>query len=211
MRISRNSESGGRPLSTADLAAAARRPEVETNDDDRVPDEERVVDEAGEDLTPTVAVGRRPVSADDSGAAHLKERSAERVVGRPAADDYLRASQVEADVETRRTDAMRAEQPPVSTTRGDEEALVALFTSELAETYRSRWISIQSSFVDDPKEAVRSGDELVAQVMGDLANSFAEERHRVEAKLDESGEGSTENLRVALRRYRSFFDRLLSL
>jgi hypothetical protein len=91
------------------------------------------------------------------------------------------------------------------------EALEPLFSHELAEDYRSRWISIQSGFVDDPRNAVRSGDELVAQMMTNLANSFAEERHRVEAQLDQTGEGSTENLRIALRRYRSFFERLLSL
>jgi hypothetical protein len=94
---------------------------------------------------------------------------------------------------------------------GEAEAPMALFTPELTQTYRSRWVSIQSSFVDDPRQAVRSGDELVAEVMTNLANTFAEERQRVEAQLDQTGEGSTENLRLALRRYRSFFDRLLSL
>jgi hypothetical protein len=94
---------------------------------------------------------------------------------------------------------------------GEAEALEPLFTPELAETYRLRWTSIQSGFVDDPRQAVRSGDELVAQIMTNLADSFAEERHRVEAQLDSSGEGSTEELRVTLRRYRSFFERLLSL
>ena len=93
----------------------------------------------------------------------------------------------------------------------DGEAPMALFTPELTETYRSRWVSIQSSFVDDPRQAVRSGDELVAEVMTNLANTFADERQRVEAQLDQTGEGSTENLRLALRRYRSFFERLLSL
>jgi flagellar biosynthesis GTPase FlhF len=91
------------------------------------------------------------------------------------------------------------------------EALEPLFTPDRAETYRTQWLSIQSSFVDDPRQAVRSGDELVAQVMTNLANTFAEERHRMEAQLDETGEGATENLRVALRRYRSFFERLLAL
>jgi hypothetical protein len=94
---------------------------------------------------------------------------------------------------------------------GEAEAPMALFTPELTQTYRSRWVSIQSSFVDDPRQAVRSGDELVAEVMTNLANTFSEERQRVEAQLDQTGEGSTENLRLALRRYRSFFDRLLSL
>jgi hypothetical protein len=97
--------------------------------------------------------------------------------------------------------------PPVAFS----EALEPLFTPELAETYRSRWGAIQSGFVDDPRRAVRSGDELVAQIMTNLANSFAEERQRVEAQLDDCGDSSTENLRVALRRYRSFFERLLSL
>jgi hypothetical protein len=81
----------------------------------------------------------------------------------------------------------------------------------VAETYRSQWITIQSGFVDDPRQAVRSGDELVAQMMSNLADTFAQERHRVEAQLDSAGEGSTEALRVTLRRYRSFFERLLSL
>jgi hypothetical protein len=93
----------------------------------------------------------------------------------------------------------------------DSEALEPLFTPELAETYRVRWAAIQSGFVDDPRRAVRGGDELVAQIMTNLANTFAEERHRVESQLDDRGQSSTENLRVALRRYRSFFERLLSL
>ena len=91
------------------------------------------------------------------------------------------------------------------------EALEALFTAELAESYRMRWTSIQSSFVDDPRHAVRKGDELVAEIMTNLADSFSQERRRLESQLDKTGEGTTENLRVALRRYRSFFERLLSL
>jgi hypothetical protein len=91
------------------------------------------------------------------------------------------------------------------------ESLEPLFAADQAEGYRNRWIAIQSSFVDDPGAAVRAGDELVAQVMSELANSFANQRHRFEAQLDTSGRGSTEDLRVALRSYRSFFERLLSL
>jgi hypothetical protein len=186
MRISRNSESSGRPLSTADLASAGRRPDVVADEEDkRIPDEEHAKIVAG--------------------------RSTEPVLGRPAADEQLRTSQAEGDIETRRTDVRGTDRPAVSATRSGDEALVALFTPELTENYRSKWISIQSSFVDDPKQAVRSGDELVAQVMTNLANSFADERRKVEAQLDETGEGATENLRVAFCRYRSFFDRLLSL
>jgi hypothetical protein len=70
---------------------------------------------------------------------------------------------------------------------------------------------VQSSFVDDPKRAVKQADELVAEVMQGLAQSFAEQRQDVEDQLSQTGEAATESLRVTLRRYRSFFERLLSL
>jgi hypothetical protein len=92
-----------------------------------------------------------------------------------------------------------------------EETLEPLFTQDLAESYRMRWTSIQSGFVDDPRRAVRSGDELVAEVITNLADTFSHERRRLETQLGQSGETSTENLRVALQRYRSFFERLLAL
>jgi hypothetical protein len=91
------------------------------------------------------------------------------------------------------------------------ERLDPLFSPDLAEDYRARWTAVQGSFVDDPREAVQQGDELVAQVMKSLAESFAAERDELEGQLGEGGEASTETLRVALRRYRSFFERLLSL
>ncbi|MBV9914133.1 MAG: hypothetical protein JOZ93_16250 [Sinobacteraceae bacterium] len=116
-------------------------------------------------------------------------------------------SRAVADRIARSADAAPARARPGSS----EEALEPLFASGLAESFRERWTSIQGSFVDDPKQAVRRGDELVAEVMTNLAQGFAAERQRMEAQLDETGEGATENLRVALRRYRSFFERLLSL
>jgi hypothetical protein len=91
------------------------------------------------------------------------------------------------------------------------ERLAPLFSPDLAEDYRARWTAVQGSFVDDPREAVQQGDELVAQVMKSLAESFAAERDELEGQLGEGGEASTETLRVALRRYRSFFERLLAL
>ena len=78
---------------------------------------------------------------------------------------------------------------------------------------RLHWANIQAGFVDDPRRAVQQADELVAQVMKDLAESFARQRDEIEAEATGQGDqqASTENLRVALRRYRSFFERLLSL
>src|SRR5215510_3402708 len=91
-----------------------------------------------------------------------------------------------------------------------DEKLTPLFTPDVANDFRARWDQVQFSFVDDPKRAVREGDELVAQVMKSLAQSFSEERTRLEQELGHTDAGSTENLRMALRRYRSFFQRLLS-
>lgn len=96
--------------------------------------------------------------------------------------------------------------------RRDDQELAALFTPELARDFRSRWDAVQIGFVDDPRQAVQKADELVAQVMKNLAESFAEERQRFEQQMNPAdGSTSTENMRVALRRYRSFFQRLLSL
>jgi hypothetical protein len=92
-----------------------------------------------------------------------------------------------------------------------DEQLAPLFASDVAGDFRSRWDAVQIGFVDDPRQAVRQADELVAQVMKSLAESFSAERARFEGQLEQKDSASTENLRVALRRYRSFFQRLLSL
>ena len=93
----------------------------------------------------------------------------------------------------------------------EDEQLAPLFASDAAGDFRTRWDAVQIGFVDDPRQAVRQADELVAQVMKSLAESFSAERAKLEGQLEQKDSGSTENLRVALRRYRSFFQRLLSL
>jgi hypothetical protein len=93
----------------------------------------------------------------------------------------------------------------------NDEALAPLFTPDTADGFRSRWDAVQIGFVDDPAKAVRDADELVAQVMKTLADSFAQERARFDEEMAQAGNAATENQRVALRRYRSFFQRLLSL
>lgn len=94
---------------------------------------------------------------------------------------------------------------------GAEQQLAALFPPEVAAQFRQRWDNVQIGFVDDPREAVRHADELVAEVMKHLAASFADQRARLEAGLGHGEQGNTEQLRMALRGYRSFFQRLLSL
>lgn len=86
-----------------------------------------------------------------------------------------------------------------------------LFPSNESDTFRSRWHDIQGDFVDEPRRAVEQADQLVASVIKRLAEGFAAERSRMEHEWSQGQDVSTEDLRQALRRYRSFFDRLLSL
>ncbi len=86
-----------------------------------------------------------------------------------------------------------------------------LFAQTDALDLRSRWEKIQIGFVDEPRQAVEQADELVAGAMKRLVAVFATERQKLEAEWDKTDNVSTEDLRVALRRYRSFFDRLLSV
>jgi len=86
-----------------------------------------------------------------------------------------------------------------------------LFPPNELEDLRTRWKDIQTGFVDEPRKAVEQADGLVASAMKRLAEVFAEERSRLEQQWDRGDNVSTEDLRVALQRYRSFFDRLLSV
>ncbi len=86
-----------------------------------------------------------------------------------------------------------------------------LFSSGEANELRSRWDAIQVGFVDEPRRAVELADNLVAGTMKRLAEIFADERSKLEGQWDQGENVSTEDLRLALRRYRSFFSRLLSV
>jgi len=86
-----------------------------------------------------------------------------------------------------------------------------LFPSEELQGLRARWKEIQTAFVDEPRKAVEQADGLVASAMKRLAEVFADERSGLEKQWDRGESVSTEDLRVALQRYRAFFDRLLSV
>jgi hypothetical protein len=75
---------------------------------------------------------------------------------------------------------------------------------------RSRWDDVQAAFVDDPKECVQKADALVAQVVEQLTTGFSQTRSRLETQWARGEDASTEDLRVALKGYREFFQRLLS-
>ena len=86
-----------------------------------------------------------------------------------------------------------------------------LFPENELEGLRTRWREVQTGFVDEPRKAVEQADGLVASAMKRLAEVFAEERAGLEKQWDRGDNVSTEDLRVALQRYRTFFDRLLSI
>jgi hypothetical protein len=101
-----------------------------------------------------------------------------------------------------------------STSNRDENAQAGaspLFPAGEATSFRARWSEAQTSFVDEPRHAVEQADGLVAEMMQRLAQVFADERSKLEQQWSQGDDVSTEDLRVGLRRYRSFFDRLLSV
>jgi hypothetical protein len=86
-----------------------------------------------------------------------------------------------------------------------------LFQSAEVTNLRAKWEAIQVGFVDEPRRSVQEADSLVAATMKRLAEQFAAERSNLESQWDRGSDISTEDLRIALRRYRSFFGRLLSI
>ena len=92
-----------------------------------------------------------------------------------------------------------------------DSELSPLFSNDEERDFRNRWKDIQTGFVDEPRQSVEQADELIAKLLQRLAESFSEQRSHLEQQWEKSDSASTEDLRLALRRYRSFFDRLLSI
>jgi hypothetical protein len=93
----------------------------------------------------------------------------------------------------------------------EPQTRTSVFEEREAQPLRSRWTEIQGGFVDDPRRAVKEADALVAEVVKRLAEIFANERNDLERQWDRGDDVTTEDLRVALRRYHAFFDRLLAV
>lgn len=129
--------------------------------------------------------------------------------------------QKENEVEMRETseEQMRREQiaedRPVEENRTPTERindeLEPLFEDDESKKFHTQWLNIQSKFVDNPRESVREADELVASVLKSVTMGFHNRRSSLEKQWNSGGNISTEDLRLALKRYRSFFDRLLTL
>jgi hypothetical protein len=96
-----------------------------------------------------------------------------------------------------------------STAQTESPTQRSLFADEELAGLRARWDNVQAGFVDDPKECVHKADGLVSDVVDQLTIGFTETRSRLEEQWARGEQASTEDLRVALRRYRDFFERLL--
>jgi hypothetical protein len=177
--------------------------------------------------TADLAQGKRPVSEDlpkqDVREGRLKlnedrfsedqindDRPKPVLAGRPSsASGEIAQQNVNAAASDIRstTDEVRNAASPGRTATDS----TPLFPNNELEELRNRWSGVQTAFVDEPRSAVEQADSLVASAMKRLAEVFAEERSRLEQQWDRGDNVSTEDLRIALQRYRSFFQRLLSV
>jgi hypothetical protein len=135
-----------------------------------------------------------------------------------------REKQIDMDVEETSEERMRQEQIAEDTraherapretqapTNVGPESLEPLFEEDAARKFRSRWMAIQSKFVDDPRDSVKQADDLVADIIKNVTMSFADRRIGLEKQWNNGENISTEDMRQALKRYRAFFERLLTL
>ncbi|MFE0350898.1 hypothetical protein [Streptomyces griseoluteus] len=147
------------------------------------------------------------VSDDTRGVPGERENVPERTaVGEPAGAPE-RTPLTERDDRDRRPEGDQRQgtgQP-----RSVDEGADPLIAHQEADTFRERWAKIQGTFVDDPKDAVRSADALVADVIQSLAATFADHKKELEGQWSRGEQVETEGLRVALQQYRTFFNQLL--
>jgi hypothetical protein len=102
------------------------------------------------------------------------------------------------------------EQVATAPQKTTEATAAPLFPEDELHNFRTQWDQVQTSFVDEPRRAVEQADSLVVNVVKRIAEQFSTERAQLEKQWDRGDNVSTEDLRQALRRYRSFFDRLLT-
>ena len=179
-------------LSTRDLASPSAEPQRESYAED---DRENNEPPARYDGT---TEGAESTAAAESAAAAPATEETDQHRDDRSADVANPTSEPSADVA----------EPAAEPTRDGGEA--PLLGEDEGAELGSRWEAIQVTFVDDPRRAVEEADGLVAQVMQQLADGFARERETLEGQWTRGEDVSTEDLRVALQRYRSFFQRLLS-
>ncbi|MER5405293.1 hypothetical protein [Streptomyces sp. NPDC002769] len=145
--------------------------------------------------------GRDDAGREDTGREGVGREDTGRDAGGP--DDRAGSADTQATSSRDRT----AGGDTRATQDGDDTP--QLLSPQDEEAFRARWQEVQSQFVDDPRDAVHTADALVADVMQRLAATFADHKQELEGQWNRGEQADTENLRLALRHYRSFFNRLL--
>ena len=123
----------------------------------------------------------------------------------------LSTSDIAAATDRREADAIEREHVDDVRHGLANDSPTPLFADDELGGYKTRWSAIQTGFVDEPRKAVEEADALVAELMKRLAEVFAKERRDLESQWERTDQVSTEDLRQAMRRYRSFFERLLAI
>jgi hypothetical protein len=124
--------------------------------------------------------------------------------------DVTRDDAEARETTTDRDEDRRLTRDTASEEKNGGEPLAPLFDDADTTRFRDRWHELQTAFVDEPREAVSNADELVAELMQQLATRFNQERSALEGQWSRGEDVSTEDLRLSLQRYRSFFERLLA-
>lgn len=139
--------------------------------------------------------------------------SSERLVEPPTADASVSSDAANEPGWQRSADQFAADrdQHVGAHTDAEPSAETSLFGNAELDELRRGWDNVQAGFVDDPKRCVEQADGLVSSVVEQLSSSFADARSRLEQQWSRGEDASTEDLRVALKRYREFFDRLLAV
>jgi len=152
-----------------------------------------------------------PRSTDEITTAELAGRSQARSSPEPQTSEDLGTPRLlrGSAVPEGGASPVGAQAMPQRTGVAGQPAAIMLFSESDLGDLRSRWKYLQAGFVDEPRQTVAAADELVANVMSRLAERFAKERASLEKQWDRGDDVSTEDLRIALQHYRSFFDRLL--
>jgi len=154
---------------------------------------------------------RRDPSLNPEQSRAADPNAPEKVAERPEVNNPDSRTLVTPPPGDSRTSSVASPAAGAAAARAPEEERAALFAANEASQLRARWDSIQVGFVDEPRKAVQEADALVSATIKRLSEIFANERQNLEQQWDRNENVSTEDFRVALRRYRSFFSRLLAI
>ena len=86
-----------------------------------------------------------------------------------------------------------------------------VLSKQQADELRERWNTIQTAFIDEPRRSVKDADALVASATKQITDAFANQRSELEKQWSRGDQVSTEELRITLQQYRTFFSRLLAM